>query len=41
MNDIFDSAQKKNIKYKNKEKETKCFYMIADVFSRRFESYMI
>ena len=51
MHDIFDCAQieklkKKKQKEKEKEKakskkESKCFYMITSVFSRRYESYMM
>ena len=41
MHDIIDCAQKKKKKEKEKAKETKFFYMIASVFSRRCESYMI
>ena len=44
MRDFCDCAQKKekkNQKKKKKQKESKCFYMITSVFSRRYESYMM
>ena len=47
MHDIFHCAQMKNSKEnewkkkKKKQKETKCFYMIASMFSRRCESYIL
>ena len=46
MYDFFDCAQekgkkKKKSKEKEMQKESKFFYMIASVFSRRCESYMM
>ena len=41
MHDIFDCAQQKKRKNEKRQKETICFYMIASMFSRKCESYMI
>ena len=41
MHDIFVCAQKEKKKKNKKQKESKYFYMIASVFSRRCESYMM
>ena len=42
MHNIFDCAQKKKKKKRKKrQKEIICVYMIASMFSRKCESYMI